>query len=83
MEKLSIRGKIALVPSLVLTVPLLVLTMSFGLVLWIVSVVFRITGLLDACQYQIKYFQGLVRKNRLKMKIQANTRKHKRKRHNV
>jgi len=83
MEKLSIRGKIALVPSLVLTVPLLVLTMSVGLVLWIVSVVFRITGLLDACQHQIKYFQDLVRKNRLKMKIQANTRKHKRNRHNA
>lgn len=77
MEKLSIRGKIALVPSLSLTLPLLVLTIATGFVLWIVAFVFRITGLLDACQWQIKYFQGLVRENRLKMKMKSNQRKRK------
>ena len=75
MKKLSIRGKIAFVPSLCLTIPFLLLIIVFGFLLWTASAVLRIFGILEAIQVQYEFFQNVVRNNRLKRNIAENKRK--------
>lgn len=65
MEKqLSIRGKIALVPSLIITIPFFVALIVIGAALWFIAKTFNFLGLTDAIEWQLRKFDKGVLKNR-------------------
>jgi len=66
--KLSLRGRFALIPSLILTIPFLLLIGSSGVLIWIVAKLFKFFGLLDAISYQLEIIQNTINIQKIKSK---------------
>ena len=64
--KLSLRGKIGIVPSLILTIPLFVSIVVFGVLIWLIAKIFKFTGITEAIQFQLNTFdKGVLNGRRL------------------
>tara|TARA_R100001198_G_C5243189_1_gene221210 strand:- start:12109 stop:12315 length:207 start_codon:yes stop_codon:yes gene_type:complete len=63
--KLSTKGKFGLLPSLIITIPLLISIFIIGLCLFLLAKFFDYTGIMDALDYQYKIFKRSRIKSRL------------------
>ena len=62
--KLSTKGKIGFLPSLIISVPVLLIILSAGIVIFILAKIFDAVGIIDALEYQYKIFKNQRRKSR-------------------
>ena len=72
-KKLSLRGKIGLIPSLFITIPLFAGILILGLALWIVAKIFNFVGITEAIQYQLRAADnGILKGKALKKALPKN-----------
>lgn len=64
-KKLSTRGIIGFVPSLVISLPILVGIIVFGTALFILAKIFEFVGIIEALEYQYHKFKEARFKNKL------------------
>jgi|TARA_R100000479_G_scaffold43626_2_gene19982 hypothetical protein len=63
--KLSTKGKFGLLPSLIISIPLFLVTIAAGILIFILAKIFDAVGILDALDYQYKLFKRQVNKRRM------------------
>jgi len=67
VKKLSLRGKIGFIPSLLITVPILCSIVVIGSIIFVIAKVFAFCGILEALEYQYKKFKAArIKKNLIK-----------------
>ena len=63
--KLSTKGKIGFLPSLIISVPVLLAVIVIGIVIFVAAKIFDAVGILDALEYQYKIFKKQRSKSRM------------------
>ena len=62
---LSTKGKIGFLPSLIISVPVLLAVIVIGTVIFVAAKIFDAVGILDALEYQYKIFKKQRSKRRM------------------
>ena len=63
--KLSTKGKIGFLPSLIISVPVLIVILSAGIVIFVIAKIFDAVGIIEALEYQYKIFKKQRSKRRI------------------